>query len=88
MVDFINTIIQRELFTRLGIEIYDADQNTNTFFVKVSDQVVTELTSKQKVEIATELLHEHGFPGVKLRYKTVTPRVPKAVQRRMRCSKQ
>lgn len=48
MVDFINTLIQRELFTRLGIEIYDADQNTNTLFVKVSDQVVTELTSKQK----------------------------------------
>lgn len=56
--------------------------------MKVSDQVVTELTSKQKVDIATELLHEHGFPSVKLRYKTVTPKVPKVVQRRMGCNKQ
>ena len=83
MVHFIYTILQRELYTRLGIEVYDADQSTNTLFVKVIDQAVPELTSKQKVEIATELLQEHGFPGVKLRYKTVTPKVPKVVQRRM-----
>lgn len=67
--------LQQQLSVQLGVDIYDADISTNTLFARVDTITRPELTSKEKVDIAKELIESQGMFGIKIKYKTVTSKM-------------